>query len=68
MRTRSEKPYSGTLAGTACDEPFGSEPLGIELEAEMLRAELLPSTCSGPELVEGSRIMPRPTRGLGLIQ
>jgi hypothetical protein len=40
----------------ARDEPLGLEPLGIELETEMLGAERLPSTCSGPELVEGGRV------------
>ncbi|MBL7175965.1 MAG: hypothetical protein ISS66_09095 [Desulfobacteraceae bacterium] len=52
-------------------EPLGLEPLGLELGAERLGAERLgaerlgaerlPSTCSGPELVEGSRVVTRPT-------
>jgi hypothetical protein len=44
----------------AYDEPSGSE----------LRAELLPSTCLGPELVEGSRVVNRPiyvSSGVGAL-
>jgi hypothetical protein len=44
----------------ACNEPFGSETCR-RAQVESLRAELLPSTCSGPELVEGSRVVIFPT-------
>jgi len=31
--------YKENLVNRACREPFGLEPLGLELEAERLRAE-----------------------------
>ncbi len=60
MHRRSQVQGS-QVQGSACDESFGSEPF------DELRAELLPSTCSGPELAEGSRVVTRPTRQVNQV-
>jgi hypothetical protein len=46
-------------AGAAWDEPFGPESFDPELTTEGLTAEVLPSTCPGPEHVKGSRVEAR---------
>jgi hypothetical protein len=49
-KDRGDQPASRNQQ-PACDEPFGRE-----LRVERLRAKRLPSTCSGSEPVEGSRV------------
>jgi len=44
--------------GESFDQPFGSEPFGLELRVERLRAELLRTVSGSAELTVEARVEP----------